>query len=49
MEAFFVLLSFAAGFVGCWFAKDWLIMSWDGTSNFVRRLEAKAKAIRDTL
>ena len=49
MEALFVLVAFAAGFAACWFAKDWMIMSYDGTTNFVRRLEAKAKAIRDAL
>lgn len=49
MEGFFSLVSFVLGFAACWLAKDWLVMSYDGTTNFVRRLEAKAKSIRDTL
>lgn len=49
MCSIFHIVLFAAGFAVCWFSKDWLIMSYDGTTNFVRRLEAKAKAIRETL
>lgn len=49
MEMFFVLVSFAAGGAFIWVTKDWLTMAYDGTTNFARRLEAKAAKIRETL
>jgi hypothetical protein len=49
MEAFFVSVAFAAGFAACWFSKDWLIMSYDGTWNWIKRVEAKVAKIKETL
>ena len=49
MWSIFDIVVFVGGFAACWFSRDWLIKSYDGTTNFVRRLEAKVKAIRETL
>lgn len=49
MWSIFDIIVFAGGFAACWFSRDWLIKSYDRTANFVRRLGAKAKAIRETL
>lgn len=36
----------AAGFASCWFAKDKIIMLVTGTETLIRKLEAKAAALR---
>lgn len=48
MWSIFDIIVFAAGFAACWFSKDWVVKCYDATTSFVRRLEAKAKAIRET-
>ncbi|MES2192899.1 MAG: hypothetical protein V4517_00665 [Pseudomonadota bacterium] len=49
MWSIFDIIVFVGGFVGCWFSKDWLIKSYDGTANLVSRLAARVKAIREEL
>jgi hypothetical protein len=49
MWSIFDVIVFAAGFGACWFSRDWLMMSYDRIAKFIRRLEAKAKSIRETL
>lgn len=49
MWSIFDIILFVAGFAACWFSRDWLIKSYDRIANFVGRVGAKAKAIRETL
>lgn len=36
-----IVAPFAAGFLACWFTKDWLIRAYDGDTNFIRRSREK--------
>jgi hypothetical protein len=42
-------LGFAAGFALCWFSKDGILLSVNGTESFIRAIEAKAAALKAVL
>lgn len=43
------IVAFAAGFAGCWFAKDKIIKAVTGTEAFIGALEAKAAVLKAAL
>ena len=49
MTSFLVCLSFAAGFAGCWFAKDKITILVTGTEAFVRSTEARLAKLKAAL
>jgi len=49
MSLFLVCLSFAAGFAGCWFAKDRITVFVTGTEAFVRSTETRLARLKAAL
>jgi hypothetical protein len=49
MTPFIALISAAAGFTLCWFAKDKITVLVTGTESFIAALEAKAAALKAML
>jgi hypothetical protein len=49
MSNLLYVIVFAAGFAGCWFAKDRITEVVTGTEAFIRLLEAKAAALKAVL
>ena len=49
MWTLFDVVTFAAGFAACWFAKDKIAQIVTGTESYIKALEAKAAALKAAL
>ena len=46
MEVFFCLVCLAAGFAGCWFSKETIMVAIHGAHATIQKLEDKIREIR---
>ena len=46
MEVFFVAVSFSAGFAGCWFSKETIMVAIHGAHTTIQKLEDKIRSIK---